>query len=289
MKTRTGCIPCIMKQAYNTAIRATEDETIQRKILSCAADHVKQIDFNETPADNSNYVYSITTELTGREDPYRDDKKKYNDICLTMLPSLRERIAQSGEPLHNAVKAAILGNIIDLGIGMEFDLDRDMERIFKEPLAVDDFESFKRVLGGGRKKILYLGDNAGEIVFDMLLVDALRNDHDVIYSVKSGPIINDATMEDARYAGMTERVKVIETGSNGIGVQWCAVSDEFKNAFLSADIIISKGQGNFETVNDCEGDIFFLLRAKCDFVADELGVSMGDIVFKRGGRNKRSL
>jgi damage-control phosphatase, subfamily I len=281
MKTRTGCIPCIMKQAYNTAVRATSNDTLQHTILSHAADHVKTIDLEKTPADNSNYVYELTTRLTGRHDPYHEEKIRYNDLCMNMTRQMKKTIEYSIEPLHYAIKAAIFGNIIDLGIGMEFDLDRDAETIFSEPLAIDHYNEFRKNLESGRKKILYLGDNAGEIVFDMLLIDELRHDHDVTYTVKSGPIINDATMQDAKYVGMTDMVKVIETGTNGIGVKWGGVSEEFRTAFKEADIIISKGQGNFETINECKGDIFFLLRAKCEFVADELGVKLGDIVFKR--------
>lgn len=200
---------------------------------------------------------------------------------MNMTRQLKHKIDYSIEPLHYAIKAAILGNIIDLGIGMEFDLDRDAEKIFSEPLAIDHYREFREILASGRMNILYLGDNAGEIVFDMLLIDELRHDHDVTYTVKSGPIINDATIQDALYVGMTDMVKVIETGSNGIGVKWNGVSEEFRTAFEKADIILSKGQGNFETINDCPGDIFFLLRAKCEFVAEELGVKLGDIVFKR--------
>ena len=286
MKSRPGCIPCIMKQAYNTAIRATGDQHRIIEILNAAADHVKTIDMDCTPADNSNFVYEATERLTGVADPYGAEKKRYNDICLDMVPSLRRRIEYSIEPLHDAIKTALLGNIIDLGIGMTFDLDHEVEEVFRNPLAVDDYVAFRELLESGRKRILYLGDNAGEIVFDKLLIEELYHDHDVTYVVKSGPIINDATMDDADYVGMTGIVTVIETGSNGIGVKWSEASDAFKEQFASADLIISKGQGNFETVNDCAGTIFFLLKAKCDFVAEELGVKLGEVVFKKGGRPK---
>ena len=273
-----------MKQAYNTAIRATDDQRKIVDILNAVADHVKTIDYNRTPADNSNAVYRISERVTGNHDPYRDEKKKYNDICLGMVPMLRRRIEYSIEPLHDAIKTAVLGNIIDLGIGMTIDLDRDVDEIYKNPLAVDDYIAFRTMLEEGRKKILYIGDNAGEIVFDRLFVEELYHDHDVTFVVKSGPVINDATMEDAGYVDMTGIVRVIETGSNGIGVQWNKISDEFREAYESADIIISKGQGNFETLNERHGTIFFLLRAKCDFVAEALGVTYGDVVFKKGGR-----
>ena len=281
MKTKLGCIPCIMKQAYNTACRATNDPAIVRKILNLTADHIKKLSLDQAPADASNFVYRITSEITGVADPYLEEKIKYNELCVSLLPGLRNKIENSEAPLHSAIKAAILGNLIDLGIGLKFDIERDVERVLEIQLKIDNYREFKGMLETGRKKILYLGDNAGEIVFDRLLVEQLMDNHEVTFVIKSGPVINDATMEDAEYAGLTDIVKVIETGSDGIGVQWDSVSEEFMHSYSSADIIISKGQGNFETISSKPGVIFFLLRAKCDFVAEELGVEFGDIVFKK--------
>ncbi len=281
MKTKLGCIPCIMKQAYNTASRATNDPAIVRKILNLTANHIKEINLDQAPADASNFAYQITSEITGVADPYLEEKHKYNELCMSLLPGLRKKIENSENPLNSAIKAAILGNLIDLGIGLKFDIERDVEHVLEIKLKIDDYREFKGMLETGRKKILYLGDNAGEIVFDRLLVEQLMNNHEVTFVVKSGPVINDATMEDAEYAGLTDIVKVIETGSNGIGVQWSSVSEEFMQSYNAADIIISKGQGNFETMGGKSGVIFFLLKAKCDFVAEELGVEFGDIVFKK--------
>ncbi|MFA6470738.1 MAG: ARMT1-like domain-containing protein [Candidatus Latescibacterota bacterium] len=280
MKVENACIPCIMKQAYNTARRATSDQDVIRAIMNKAADHVKSISFDMTPADASNYVYEITKELTGIADPYFSEKQKYNQICRSMLPEIRKRIEASNDPLQAAVRVAILGNLIDLGIGLEFDLDKDLERVFTEPFAADDYESFAAFLKTGRKRILYLGDNAGEIFFDRLLVEKLCVEHTVTFVVKKGPIINDATLEDAQYAGITDLVKVIDTGSCGIGVKWSEASKEFMEEYQKADMIISKGQGNFETMSGKKGKKYFLLRAKCDSVAGMLGVSFGGIVIK---------
>ncbi len=280
MKGRTACIPCIMKQAYNTAIRTTKDEKIIREILDKTADYVKKIDLEKTPADLSNFVYRITSQITGIKDPYKEDKRKFNDICLGLYPKIKKEIYSTDDPLHYAIKASIYGNLIDLGIGLTFDIEKDILRIFSEELTVDDYDLFKKYLKEGTKKILILGDNAGEIVFDKLLVENLIENHDVTYVVKKGPIINDSTMEDAEYTGMKAVVNVIDTGSDGIGVKWDEASDTFINHFDSADIILSKGQGNFETVSGRSNNIFFMLRAKCDSVAKELGVLFGDIVFK---------
>lgn len=280
MKVELSCISCIMKQAYNTAKRATDNPVIIREIMNAVADYVKIMDMNTTPADASNYVYQITRQITGEKDPYRDEKKKYNDICKNMIPRLEKIIESSENPVKTAAKISVFGNLIDLGIGLKFDLEKDIDRVLNQPFAVDDYHKMRKILDRGRKRILYLGDNTGEIIFDSLLIKELSKNHDVVFVVKKGPIINDSTREDAEFAGITKMAKVIDTGSDGIGVKWSSVSDEFLDEYWKADMIISKGHGNFETMNERKGIFFFMLRAKCDNVAEELGVSFGDIVIK---------
>ena len=282
MKAQLACIPCIMKQAYNTAVRATNDEKCIRRILNRTAEYVVHLNLDVTPADASNFVYKITREITGNDDPYKEDKKKFNELCLNRIQEVREKIETSVDPLKAAAKVAILGNIIDMGIGYAFDLEAEMKRVLHEPFAIDDYDAFTKQLAEGMKHILYLGDNAGEIVFDRLFIEKLTRIHKVTFVVKKGPVINDATMEDADFAGMTSITTVIDTGSDGIGVKWSDASEEFLRSYETADLVISKGQGNFETMSDRKKSIYFLLRAKCDCVARELGVSAGDIVFKKG-------
>jgi len=282
MKTYGACIPCIMKQAYNAAVRATHDEALIQRIMIMTAGYLEDLNLDQTPADSSNYVYRITREITGNSDPYHDEKRSFNEFCMKLIPELREKIDTSEDPLYFSIKAAIAGNLIDLGIGHTIDIHTSIINMFSDSFAIDDYKEFRLLLGSGRKKILYLGDNAGEIVFDRLLVEKLVPEHEVIFVVKAGPVINDALIEDARYAGLTELARVIDTGSDGIGVRWDSVSGEFMQEYKTADLIISKGQGNFETMDDKSDTIFFLLRAKCDCIAQVLGVHYGDIVFKKG-------
>jgi len=180
------------------------------------------------------------------------------------------------------VRLAATGNVIDLGIGVAFDIEREVEKALETPFAVDDFAKFEEDLKRARK-LLYIGDNAGEIVFDKVLIEEIHKvgDYQVIFVVRGGPCINDALREDAEEVGMDEVAKVIDTGSDGIGIPWKEVSEEFREAFLEADLRISKGQGNFETLNGRPEPIYFVLKAKCEAVARELGVRYGDVVFKR--------
>jgi uncharacterized protein with ATP-grasp and redox domains len=154
----------------------------------------------------------------------------------------------------------------------------------KQKFAISAINRFRKDIRPGTK-LLYTADNAGEIVFDRLLVEQLlKAGADITMSVKSAPIINDATIADAREAGLTSMIKVIRTGSNDVGINWRKVSKEFRTAFARADVILAKGHGNFETCDDRPGNIYFLLKAKCVAVADRLGVKLGDLVFKHSDR-----
>lgn len=284
MKARPDCIVCMFQQALKTArvVSASEEEHL--RVLSRIAELVAAPDLEQTPAALSKPAYEAVAEITGHSDPYRDNRRETNRLALRILPRVRALVGASPNPLQTALQAAAAGNVIDQGIGHRFDIEKDVEKIMTIDFAVNAIDDFRTELQPGRK-LLYLGDNAGEIVLDTLLVEQLlARGVDVTYTVKSGPIINDALRGDAEEAGMTDLVRVIETGSNDIGVNWNNVSAEFKEAFDEADVILGKGHGNFETCNDRPENIYFLLKAKCAMVARELGVQLGDLVFKRANQ-----
>lgn len=282
MKTDLECLPCILTQAFNTVRLATEREDLRRKVLDLVAAEIPKTNPDFTPAENSMSLYRIVSEVTGVEDPFRELKEQTNREALRMLPRLRKRLATAKNPLDEALHLAVAGNVIDLGIGHAFDLEQDITRLADTPFALDDSASFTRELHPG-KKLLYLGDNAGEIVFDRLLVEELlKRGMDITFTVKSSPIINDATRVDAETAGLTGLVPILETGAGDIGVNLGRSNAEFRRAFDGADVILGKGHGNFETLTGRPENLYFLLKAKCAVVARELGVKRGDIVFTRG-------
>jgi len=284
MKARPDCVLCLFKQALNTVRFVTSDPRVHERVLRRVAAETSRQRLSQTPTALSQHVYRIVSEVTGVKDPYRKQKDETNRIALRLLPTLRRKVRRARDPLDAALHVAVAGNIIDLGIGQKFDIETDIHRLMRQPFAVSVIRAFQKELRSGRR-LLYLGDNAGEIVFDTLLVEVLlaRGVH-VTYVVKSGPIINDATLADAKTAGMTRLVRVIETGSNDIGIQWKNTSGEFRKSFMSADVIVAKGHGNFETCDDRPENLYFLLKAKCDVVAAALGVKTGDLVFARGKR-----
>ncbi len=282
MQATAECIPCLFRQALNTVRVATADANMHLRVLRCVAEYAARVSLEQSPAAMSCPVYHIVSRETGVSDPYRAIRKRTNDEALILLPTLREVIGRSDDPLDAAAHAAVAGNIIDLGIGHNFDISRDVADLMKRSFAINAIEDLRSELCPG-SRVLYLGDNAGEIVFDMLLVEELQCvGVDVTYTVKSGPIINDAVIEDARSVGMTNLTSVIETGGADIGVNWGNISDEFRAAVKAADCIIAKGHGNFETCEDRPENFYFLLKAKCPMVARVLGCAEGDIVLAHG-------
>lgn len=280
MKAVPECVVCAFRQALNTARQVSADPAFHVRLLERLAHCPQCFNMDQTPAALSQPVYSLVSELSGVADPYRATKDETNRTALGIMPDLRQRIAAAPDPLDAALHAAVAGNIIDLGIGHKFDIGKDVFALLTKPFTLNAIDRFRTELRTGRR-ILYIGDNAGEIVFDRLLVEhILASGASVTFVVKSGPIINDATMEDAVTAGLTDIVPVIETGSNDIGVNWSRVAPAFRQAFEGADAVVAKGHGNYETCEDRPGNNYFLLKAKCDVVANQLGVRLGDLVFK---------
>jgi damage-control phosphatase, subfamily I len=270
----------MFNQIGNTLRLVTDDPAVHMEAMRRLAEYVTTLSLDQTPAAVSQRAYAIVSELTGVADPYADNKALTNQAALDILPDIRRAVDTAGDPLDIALHAAVAGNIIDMGIGLHFDIERDVLAMLDRPFAINAIDDLRAELQPG-VRIVYLGDNAGEIVFDTLLVEQLlRGGADVIFTVKSGPIINDATLADADFCGMTKLCRVIATGAADIGVNWDHVSDEFRDAVAGADLLIAKGHGNFETSNARPENFYFLLKAKCELVAAELGVTLGDIVFK---------
>ena len=276
MKAKIDCIACILKQGLNAARRVTSEKGTQRKVQDRLMEQLLNTKLEKTPAEHSNLAYEVVQEVTGAGDPFANDKKKHNRIALEVYPQLKQIVEGSDDRLHTALKMAAAGNTIDLGIGHQFDIEADLKTVLTDGFSIDDYEDFKNCLKTAGK-ILYIGDNCGEIVFDRVLVEELLPKK-VDFVVKGAPIINDATLEDARQVGLDKICNILTTADNSIGLPPSAMTPELREAFETADMIISKGQGNFETLSDAPQNIFFILKAKCGPVAKELGVKFGQVV-----------
>ncbi len=262
MKAKLDCIPCIFNQAFRAAQNATNDKSLIRKVLNEAGGKVKDIDLNLTPPEAALPIYRLIDKITGNSNPYGDIKKEHIRRALSLYPVMKKRVSLSKDPLKEAVKISIIGNAIDLGSTLnEIDIEKEFEDAEEKDFILRDFESFKQKLFR-EKEILYIADNAGETVFDRPLVELLSDmGKSVLYAVKEYPIINDATREDAELSGIN--TKIISTGSGIAGTVLQSCSEEFLNVFKRVRFIISKGQGNYETLSNVPAPIFFLFKVKC--------------------------
>jgi damage-control phosphatase, subfamily I len=280
MKLRPECLECVVRQTNNTLDLQQVPGAQRQQILDEVKAQLVDVEWEQTPADLSNVAYR-TIEKHLRVDPFADAKKMQNRMALAFYPQLKRLVEQAEDRLLTAVRIAATGNVIDLGIGMKVDIAHEVDRIVHSAFAIDDTRHLRRRLAE-RRRILYVGDNAGEIVFDRILVEELAAAHEVTFVVRGGPVINDATLADAEETGMTRLVPVITTGSNRIGAPWAYMSEEYREHYGRADLVIAKGQGNYETISERhDKEIYFVLRAKCGIIARELGVNELDLVMKR--------
>ncbi|MBF0430059.1 MAG: DUF89 family protein [Fibrobacteria bacterium] len=279
MKTLVDCFPCYINQALDGSRTVTSDESIQKKVLDETVKMLQNLDYNRVPAETGAEVFRIIQRVTGNSDPYLEVKNRFNNFALELETALRKRIKDSEDPFITAALFAITGNIIDFGIGGGINEERvlaELQNIARETDVISNLEQLKQSTIKA-KQILYIGDNAGEIVFDKLFVERLTPAK-VTFAVRSEPIINDITMKDAHDVGLTSLVEVIPSGSciPGTLVQNCTT--EFQDLFYQADVIISKGQGNYETLHHEKRPVFFLLKVKCPTVVKTLGKKLGDVM-----------
>ncbi len=278
MKTRLECLPCLARQALESARIATDDSEVQGRIVRTVLSKLSQAELDATPFELGGMIQRTVRDLTGVNDPYLDIKQQSNTFALQKYPEMKELVGSADAPLAVATKIAIAGNIIDFGVPDRLDIEEPLNRIMHTPFAVDDFDLFAERIAAA-DSILYLGDNAGEIVFDRVLIEELLPT-EVTFTVKDEPFINDAMMADADIAGLDESVRILPVPI------YPETTEELQIAWSTADLIIAKGQANYEAYSEAPGPLFYLLVAKCDAVADELGVSIGDLVLKANSSTK---
>ncbi len=280
MRTYLECVPCFLRQTLEAARFATSDCGVHERVLRDVLRSAAEMDLSRPPPVVGQMIHRRLRELTGVADPYRGVKERLNRVALEMLAGLVERVRSAKDPLLVAARLAIAGNALDSGVDAgltEEKARRAVATALSDPFC-GDMENFAQAAASARS-ILYLADNAGEIVFDRLLIQRLPAGR-VTVVVRGGPVINDATMDDARVAGLDEVAEVIDNGSDAPGTLLEDCSDEFRRRFEQADMVIAKGQGNFESLSDEPGNLFFLLKVKCPVIASRLGRSVGTDVLR---------
>lgn len=275
MNTYLDCLPCFLYQTLRAARIATNDESKIRRALDEIGMMIKDIPFESTPPETGRIIYRRISEITGIPDPYMRIKKESNEQALLLYPRLKERVEDSDDRLLTAIKIAIAGNIIDYGINRRLDLIKDTEETLDRDFAICNYNIFRERLNKAQE-ILYIGDNAGECVFDRILIEELKRP--VIYVVRGAPVINDATYEDALQAGIDKVATIMPSGTDAPGTVLSTCSKEFLEIYDNSSFIISKGQGNYEALSSEDRPISFLLKAKCRVIAEKIGVKEGDVL-----------
>jgi len=287
MKTYLECIPCFIKQSLEAARMATDDETVHETVLKEVMNHLENISFNNSPPELSRDVHKIIKTITKSKDPYKKVKDQSNQKVKNLYPHLKKLVNDADDSLLMAVKLAIVGNVIDFGTSNRFNLEDMIDTAVKKQFADEAYPQFKKTLEQA-KNILYLADNSGEIFFDKLLIEELvKREKDITYVVKANPIINDVLVEDAKFAGIDKLATIIEGDAgqkrSAPGMVLSYVSKEFLEKLRIADMVISKGQGNYESLSDIDREVFFLLMVKCPLVARDMGAEMAQLVLKVKG------
>ncbi len=281
MKLNLKCVPCYMNQILHAASLLTNDEKLQEKILKKALEVVKDFDTSKPAFDTFNKVQNVIRKIAPDKDPYEGLKKKFNLVCLHLVEKVKEIIENSERQFETSVRIAIAGNIIDFGKGNQLEENivlHTIEEALEQEISQSKVKQLQRRIEEANH-ILYIGDNAGEIVFDKVFIERLCPEK-FTFVVRGGPTLNDALMEDAKFVSMTDLVKVITTGLDLPGATLHLCSDEFKAEYKRSDLVIAKGQGNFEALSGEDKDIFFLLKIKCPVIAESFNYKykVGDIV-----------
>jgi len=282
MKTSLDCLACFIRQALNGIRMLTGDEAVHERIVREALQLLGDMDFSQPPPVMGQAVHRLISRAGGCSDPYRDIKSRSNRFALQLYPELQKKVRAAADPFETAVRLAVAGNIIDFGTGADINgalVRTTIAEAFTQPLDLQALNDLREEIGEA-SRILYLGDNAGEIVFDRLLLEQMPRER-ITFAVRAGPAINDATREDADEAGLPGLVNVIDTGAALPGVIPDACSPEFLQHFHSADLIIAKGQGNYETLSDARKNIYFLFKVKCLPVSRSCGEAPGSLVIKK--------
>lgn len=281
MKIELDCLPCFLQQILRASRMVTDDRETQEKIMKDAINIIKDYDSFRFAPEVGRAMHFLVKQYAGITDPYQKLKEKHLNEALQHYPDLKRFLFNKSDRLYWVLKIAAVGNIFDAAVNSEIRGSENLRKELATEFKICDIERFRERLKSART-MLIISDNAGETVFDKVLIEELL-DLDITYAVRSGPIINDATIEDAELAGLGRQVRLISTGCDAPGVIRAECNSEFINVLDKADIVISKGQGNYETLSEEKREIFFLLKAKCPVIASDLGVNAGDYCLLNSG------
>ncbi len=284
MKTYEQCLKCFERQAADACAMAALAADDTDRLLAAVREKIVSFPRNHCPVEMAVEIHKLVRSISGIDDPYRAVKRISNNICRSCLPMLSDYMALASDPMATAVSLAIAGNIIDYGAcstapSSQSALARIINDTLAQPIVGSPLSQFKAVVAEA-KTILFIGDNAGECFFDRSLLKQLPHEK-VTYAVRGGPILNDATRWDAATAGIDQICPLIDTGDRTPGVILERCSEEFRTTFEKSDLVIAKGQGNYESLGGRQDRTYvFITKVKCAVIARDIGYPEGSNVLQ---------
>jgi len=277
------CVGCIISQSVKVADAIGADEALRNRLISTVEDMSKDFSFSKTPPEIAADVYEKMSEIVQKEDLYDEVKELSTQKAGSFVPFLQEKLSTCKDKLLTATKIAVAGNVIDLGAQVAFDLNEELEKVFHTEFSHNDFAALQNKLESA-KNVVILGDNVGEHIFDYLFIQTLQELYPQLtcnYMVRGNPIINDVTCKEAKEADFDKLCNLVNSGVNTPGFAYSRATKEAQKLFDEADLVISKGMGNYECLSPSHRkNICFLLKVKCNVVANALAKDVGDIICK---------
>ncbi len=278
-----ACVECIVNQSAKVADAIFANESLKEEMTSTIKEMSREFSFDDNPPEIASFVYEKMAQIANKSDLYDEVKALSTKKALSFIPLVKERLSKSENRLLTATKTAVAGNVIDLAAVAQFDLEDELSKIFHVDFAHNDFDRFEEELSKATT-VLVIGDNVGEHIFDYLFIETLKElypDIEYSYMVRGNPIINDVTMKEAREAGFDRLCNLVDSGVNTPGFAYSRANSYSRELFDSVDLVISKGMGNYECMSPSHRqNICFLLKVKCEVVANSLGEKVGDIICK---------
>jgi len=278
-----ACVGCIINQSAKVADAIHASTSLSNELILTVKEMSKEFSYEDNPPEIASYVYEKMAEIADKTDLYDEVKAASTKKALSFIPLLKDKLISSDNKLLTATKIAVAGNVIDLAAAVEFDLQEELEKIFHTHFAYNDFDMFREKLIRA-KRVLVIGDNVGEHIFDYMFIETLKELYphvDYSYMVRGNPIINDVTMLEAKETGFDKLCELVDSGVNTPGFTYNRANPYSQKLFNEVDLVISKGMGNYECMSPSHRkDICFLLKVKCDVVARSLNKEIGDIVCK---------
>ena len=285
MNITNECVKCIVGQIDRATKLLNLETKLSKEIMEEVEAKALSFSFNETPPLVAKDVYELLALKTGIKDPLKNLKQESIKKAQTYIPLIKKKIKENDDKLFTAIKAAVAGNVIDFATTKEFSLDEEINSIFDTEFSINNYEIFKEKLNNTNELII-LSDNAGENVFDKILIKTIKNIYPnlkIYYATRGKAIINDITTIEAKQIGIDDYCEVIRTGVDTPGLEKKRASKEFMELFEKTSLILSKGMGNFESLESYNDErIFFLFKVKCSVVANKIERNLGEIILKKG-------